>query len=345
MTTVERAANTSLMVRSRCLTKLALLCAVLCTAARGQTQLPPKGTAYVLPDGTIRVVGSAAMEGVIAKLNALFVQTHPGLRFKYESADNNGAIDALIFEATPFAPVGTVYGGSIAYSDIVKAAPFAVRVAHGSLNPQAKVSPLAVVVNPANPVSQLSVADVAAMFTKQVRARVLSTWGQAGMTGAAAAMAIETAGLPWSDHYASEDRAFGDDVFFRKFGGAAPVDTYQMFKTYADVVDYVAREPGAVGIVQLNKVTPAVKVVGLVEGQFGKARTGSADDVRSGHYPLDRYLYLHARAQNGKPLDPMVLEYLRMVLSPEGQSVIAKEGEDYLPLNAIEIAEEQAKFE
>jgi len=34
-----------------------------------------------------------------------------------------------------------------------------------------------------------------------------------------------------------------------------------------------------------------------------------------------------------------------MVLSPEGQSVIAKEGEDYLPLNAIEIAEEQAKFE
>jgi len=333
------------MVKFRWLAKLVLLCAALSMTARGQTELPARGTAYVLADGTIRIVGSAAMEGVIAKLNALFVQTHPGLRFKYESADDNGAIDALIFEATPFAPVGTVYGGGIAYSDIVKAAPFAVRVAHGSLNPRAQVSPLAVVVNPTNPVSQLSIADVAAMFTKQVRARVLSRWGQAGVSGAAGSMAIETAGLPWSDHYASEDRAFGDDVFFRKFGGAAPVDTYRMFKTYAEVVDYVAREPGAVGIVQLNKVTPAVKVVGLVEGQFGKARNGSAEDIRSGHYALDRYLYLQARAQNGKPLDPMVLEYLRMVLSAEGQSVIAKEGEDYLPLNAVEIAEEQAKFE
>lgn len=333
------------MVKFRCRVKLVLLCAALLMTAHGQTELPARGTAYVLADGTIRIVGSAAMEGVITKLNALFVQRHPELRFKYESADDNGAIDALIFEATPFAPVDTVYGGGIAYSDIVKAAPFAVRVAHASLNPRAKVSPLAVIVNPANPLNQLPVSSVAAMFTKQVRARVFSTWGQAGVTGAAAAMAIETAGLPWSDHYASEDRAFGDDVFFRKFGGAAPVDTYRMFKTYAEVVDYVAREPGAIGIVQLNKVTPGVKVVGLVDGQFGTARKGSAEDIESGHYALDRYLYIQARAQNGKPLDPMVLEYLRMVLSPEGQSVIAKEGEDYLPLNAMEIAEEQAKFE
>jgi phosphate transport system substrate-binding protein len=313
--------------------------------AGAQTIGPPKGAGYVLPDGTVRIVGSAATEGIIARLNELFAQTHPGLRFKYEGADNNGAMDALIFDATPFAPVGNVYGGSIAYSDIVKATPFSIRVAHGSLNPRAKVSPLAVIVNPANSLNQLSVTDVAAIFTKQMRARVFTKWGQVGLTGPAAAMTVEPAGLPWSDHYASEDRAFGDDVFFRKFGGAALVDTYRMFKTYAEVVDYVAREPWAIGIVQLNKVTPAVKVVGLVEGQFATARKGSVEDIRSGHYPLDRYLYIYARAQNGKPLDPLVQQYLRMALSPEGQRAIASEGEDYLPLSAIEIAEEQEKFE
>ena len=42
----------------------------------------------------------------------------------------------MIFDATPFAPTDSIYGGGIAYSDIVKATPFFVRVAHGSLKPE-----------------------------------------------------------------------------------------------------------------------------------------------------------------------------------------------------------------
>jgi phosphate transport system substrate-binding protein len=323
-----------------------LSCAGLCTVAIAQDVLTaPKGAGYVLPDGTIRIVGAASLEGVVGKLDALFVQSHPGLRFAYQKADNNGAIDALIFDATPFAPLSTVYGGGIAYSDIVKATPFAIRVAHGSLNPKAKVSPLAVIVNASNPVEKLTIAEVASVFSKPVRARVFTKWAQVGLKGEQAEILIEPAGLPWSDHYASEDRAFGDDVFFRKFGSAAPVDNYRMFKTYAEVVDFVSREHGAIGIVQLNKLSPGVKVVGLVDGPFGVARKGSAEEIRSGHYPLDRYLYVQARVQNEKPLDLVVREYLLMVLSPKGQAAIAAEGEGYLPLNAAELAEEQGKLE
>ncbi len=307
------------------------------------TSTRPPG--YMLPDGSVRIVGSAAMKGIVAKLDALFAQTHPGVRFKYEKADNNGAIDALIFDATPFAPVGTIYGGGIAYSDIVKAAPFAVRIAHASLDVQAKVSPLAVIVNPANPVDKLAMSDVASMFSKPMRARVFARWNQVGLTGPASERTIKPAGLPWSDHYASEDRTFGEDVFYRKFAGAPPVDNYRMFQTYAQIAEFVAHEPGAIGIIELNKVTPAVKVVGLVEGPFGRPRKGTAQEIRSGHYPLDRYVYINARVQNGKPLDPLVREYLQMVLSPEGQAAIAGEGEGYIPLNGTELAEEQGKFE
>jgi phosphate transport system substrate-binding protein len=323
---------------------IALFCCAISLAIAG-AQTSSKATGYTLPDGTIRVVGAASMEGVITKLNALFVEKHPGLRFKYEKADDNGAISALIFGATPFAPMGTVYGGGIAYSDIVKATPFFVRVAHGSLSPQAKVSPLAVIVNPANPMVRLAASDLASIFSKPLRARVFAKWGQVGVAGVAGEMTIEPAGLPWSDHYASEDRSFGDDVFLRRFGGTAPVDGYRMFKTYAEVVEYVAREPGGIGIVQLNKVTPGVNVLGLVDGPFGKERKGSAEEIRSGHYPLDRYLYLYARVQNGKKLEPMVKEYLQMALSPEGQAAIAGEGEGYIPLNSTEVAEEVGKFE
>jgi len=306
--------------------------------------LPRKGAGYVLPDGTIRIVGADALEGVISTLNALFMQLHPGVRLTYEKADNNGAIDALIFDATPFAPLGAVYGGGIAYSDIVKASPFAIRLAHGSLNPKAKVSPLAVIVNPSNPLDRIRMTDVASIFSKPVRARVFANWSQLALKGIPAEP-IEPAGLPWSDHYESEDHNFGEDVFFRKFGSAAPVDNYRMFKTYAEVVDFVSREPGAIGIVELNKVTPTVKVVGLVDGPFDTVRKASAEEIRSGHYPLDRYLYIQVRVQNGKPLDPLVRAYLMMSLSPKGQAAIAAESEGYLPLNTTELAEERGRFD
>ena len=195
------------------------------------------------------------------------------------------------------------------------------------------------------PLDRVAASDLASIFSKPVRARVLTKWSQVGAKGTAGDSTIEPAGLPWSDHYASEDRSFGDDLFFRKFGGTAPVDSYRMFRTYAEVVDFVAREPTAIGIVELNKVTPAVKVLGMVDGPFGKDHTGSAEDIRSGRYPLDRYLYLYARAQNGKPLPPMVKEYLQMALSPEGQAAIGAEGEGYLPLNSTEADEERSKLE
>ncbi|HZQ41916.1 MAG TPA: substrate-binding domain-containing protein [Acidobacteriaceae bacterium] len=315
------------------------------TATAEQPVAPAAGAGYVMPDGTIRVVGAASMQRVIEKLNAMFAEKHPGLHFRYAPADNNGAIDALIFDATPFAPDGTVYSGGIAYSDIVKAPPFAVRIAHGSLDPQAKISPLAVIVNASNPVQKLSVAQLASIFSKPARAPVFAKWSQLGVQGVGGNGVIEPGGLPWSDHYASEDRSFGDDVFYRSFGGAAPVDDYRMFETYAEVVDFVARERDAIGIVPINKISGGVKRVALVEGPLGIARTGTTDDIRSGHYPLDRYLYLYLRVQTNKPLDPLVREYVRMVLSPEGQAAITAEGEGYIPLDPMELAEEQSKFE
>jgi phosphate transport system substrate-binding protein len=310
-----------------------------------QSLAPKPGSGYVLRDGTVRIVGDAGMQRVIEALNVIFVAKHPGLKFRYEPADANGAISALIFDATAVAPIGSVYGGGIAYSDIVKAPPFSVRIAHGSLLPQAKISPLAVIVNPANPAKQLTLTQLASIFSKPARAPVYATWAQVGVKTAANTDLITPAGLPWSDHFASEDRTFGDEVFYRKFGGAPPVDDYSMFNTYAQVVRFVAHEPGAIGIVPINKVSAEVKTLAVPDGAFGIPREATTEEVKSGRYPLDRYLYLYLRVQTGKPLDPLVREYVEMVLSPDGQGAIAKEGEGYLPLSARELAEERNKFE
>jgi phosphate transport system substrate-binding protein len=72
---------------------------------------------------------------------------------------------------------------------------------------------------------------------------------------------------------------------------------------------------------------------------------GTREDVLSGRYPFDRFLYIYVRRFSGQPIDPFVKEYLSMVLSKEGQETIATDAKGYLPLNATELANELAKLD
>jgi phosphate transport system substrate-binding protein len=65
--------------------------------------------------------------------------------------------------------------------------------------------------------------------------------------------------------------------------------------------------------------------------------------VKSGKYPLNRFLYIYINKAPGKPLDPMVKEFVKLVLSKEGQEVVVKDG--YLPLPADIVKQELAKVE
>jgi len=315
------------------------------SAYQPQPVRPPAGSGYLLPDGTVRVIGSPDMVGVMAKLDALYTQTHPGTKIVYQTGNNDAAIYSLEFDATPLAPITTYFGGSLTYADIARGPALSIRIAHASLAPAAKVSPLAIIVNPANPIANLSLAKAASIFTQQMRQPVFATWAQAGIKTELGAQAIVPCGLPWSDHYASEDTAFAEDIFFRKFGGQPPVNTYRFFSTYDDVVRFVAQTPAAIGIVELNHVTTGVKVVGVTETPLGRPQTGTQEQIDAGHYPLDRFLYINLHVTSGKPLDAFVQEYMRLVLSPEGQQAIAGSGEGYMPLNAAELDAERAKLE
>ena len=65
--------------------------------------------------------------------------------------------------------------------------------------------------------------------------------------------------------------------------------------------------------------------------------------MTSGKYPLSRFLYIYVNKAPGKPLDPLVKEYMKLILSKEGQEVVVKDG--YLPLTAAIVAEELKKLE
>jgi len=330
---------------------VALTGAVLCAHSRSPT--PPEralersDAGYRLADGTIRIVGWDDLSGIFDKLNALYAKSHPGAKFVYVPGNLLAPQHSLIFGETAFAPIGMEFSSNLgsAYKALVKAPTYGVRIAHGAVGSTAKLSPLVFIVHPSNPIERLSPGQLLHIFTVGGRAPDIVLWKQVGVKGEPGEREIRSYGLPESDHYPSEDPGFGVYLFRDKWGLAHNAHNYQMQSTYADVVRMVSSDPAGIGITAANRVTPDVKVVGVTAGDWGHPMVGSRDEVLSGQYPFDRFLYVYVRRLPGQPLDPFVKDYLRMVLSKEGQEAIALDDKGYLPLNATELASELAKLE
>ncbi len=312
-----------------------------------QPASPPKDAGYLLADGTVQIVGWDDLSGIFERLNALYGKTHPGTKFKYVTGNLMSPQHSLIFGETAFAPIGMEFSSNLgsAYRALVKAPTFNVRIAHGAVDSNAKLSPFAFIVHKSNPVELLSAGQLLHIFTVGDRAPDIVFWKQVGVKGDLADKEIHSYGLPESDHYASEDVGFGVYLFRDKWGMNHNARNYQMQRTYAEVTRKVSEDPASIGITSLNRVTRDVKVVAVAGADWGKPMRGTREDVLSGRYPFDRFVYVYARRFSGQPIDPFVREYLRMVLSKEGQEAIASDSKGYLPLNGIELATELSKLE
>lgn len=310
---------------------------------------------YIQPDGSVQIMGYDDMDGMLNKLNALFIQTHPGFRFKMELKGNGTAIPGITYDASAFGPQGggatlvqllpyeKIYGGSKAEP----VAPMVVRVAHSSLNPAAKLSPLGLIVNVKNPIPSLTMEQVTGMFAFGSGKGDITGWSQLGVTGALAGKTIHPTGLSEDAYDRPEELGMGEFMTFRKMGGhpGFPFSPrYERMKRYADVVESVRSDPLAIGLVALNKVDASVRVVPMVSNDGTSLTTGSEADIVGGRYPYDRYLYIYVRRPLNEPFDPFVKEYLRMVLSKEGQAIIAQDSRGYLPLSRTEVTEELDKM-
>jgi phosphate transport system substrate-binding protein len=312
-----------------------------------QPASPPKDAGYVLADGTIQIVGWDDLAGMFANLNALYSRAHPGTKLAYVPGNLMAPQHSLIFGETAFAPMGMEFSSNLnsAYRPQVKAPTFAIRIAHGAVAGDAKLSPLAFIVHPSNPVERLSPGQLLHIFTVGGRAPDIVWWKQAGVKGPAGEREIRSYGLPESDHYPSEDLGFGVYLFRDKWGLAHNARNYQMQQTYADVTKRVSEDPAGIGITTVNRVTPGVKVLGITPGEWGTLMRGSKEDVQSGRYPYDRFVYVYVRRLPGQPVDPFVKEFLTMALSKEGQEAIAADAKGYVPLNPAEISAELAKLD
>ena len=282
-----------------------------------ESAMLPAGARYLTPDGAIAVIGYNDMTEMLEALNARFAATHPGFKFALTLQGTRTAPPALAQGTSAFAPMGAEFSPSelADYRAATGGDPLLIRVAHCSLNPKALSGPLAVLVHRDNPLASLTLAEVADIFSGR-QSRGLHPVGLAPET--ALGLFMRRAGM-------------GGEGFGADFKG---------FAQSRDVVTAVAADPQAIGFAAAMRSVPGVKMLALARAS-GVPVEPTEDSIRAGTYPLDRFLLIYARL----PLEPWVREYLRFVLSGEGQELIARDTLGYLPLNAAESAAERAKLQ
>ena len=291
---------------------------------------PYKKTSGV--SGNLSSVGSDTMNNLMTYWGEGFQKQYPNVKIQIEGKGSSTAPPALISGTAQLGPMSRAMKQA-EIDDFEKAFGYKPTVIKTS------VDGLAVFVNKDNPLKELTLPQVDAIFSKSRNGGApaeITTWGQLGLKG-------EWANRPIS-----------------LYGRNSASGTYGYFKEHAlfkgDYKDTVKEQPGSAAVVQgvtsdkfamgysgVGYKTSGVKALRLATKDGEPAVSDDAENVLAGRYPLARFLYVYVNKAPNKPLDPLVQQFLVYVLSQEGQQLVLKDG--YFPLPAALVGQESQKLQ
>ena len=281
--------------------------------------------------GSLGSVGSDTMNNMMTLWAETFRKAYPSVKIQVEGKGSSTAPPALIAGTAQFGPMSR----QMRSSEIDQ---FETRYGYKPVELKTAYDGLAVYVNKDNPIERLTLAQLEAIFGKSRKRGYkadLRTWGQLGLTG-------DWANRPISMY--GRNSASGTYGFFREhvLQNGDYKTTVKEQPGSASVVQGVTEDRFGIGYSGIGYRTSGVKAVALAETEKGPFSDGSYEDVQSGKYPLWRFLYVYVNKAPGKPLDPLVGEFLKLIYSREGQEVVVKDG--YMPLSAAQAQAELAKI-
>jgi phosphate transport system substrate-binding protein len=301
-------------------------------ASAQAVQVDPSVPAYQKASGVsgnINSVGSDTMNNMMALWAETFRKAYPNVKIQIEGKGSGTAPPALIAGTSQFGPMSR----PMKASEIDQ---FEAKYGYKPTQIRTSYDALAVYVNKDNPLEKLTLAQADSVFSKTRRrgGKDVKTWGDLGLTG-------DWAGRPVSIY--GRNSASGTYGFFKEhvMQSGDYRDTVKEQPGSASVVQGVTEDRFGIGYSGIGYRTSGVKVLKLADK--GDFFDGSYANVTSGKYPLSRFLYIYVNKAPGKALDPLVKEYLKLILSKDGQEVVVKDG--YLPLNAALVQEELKKVE
>jgi len=191
---------------------------------------------------------------------------------------------------------------------------------------------LAVYVHKDNPIQGLTMAQVDAIFssTRRWGHADIRTWGEAGLKDPA------WANLPISLY--GRNSVSGTYAFFKEHALSKGdfKDTVKEQPGSAGVIHGVANDRAAIGYSGIGYRTADVRAIPLAKSADGAFVEPTFENALKGEYPLARSLYIYVNKKPNEPLPPLVAEFLRFVLSKQGQEIVVKDGFGPLPAKIVE---------
>jgi phosphate transport system substrate-binding protein len=280
--------------------------------------------------GSITSVGSDTMNNMMTLWAEAFTRHYPNVKVQVEGKGSSTAPAALIAGTAQFGPMSR----AMRPTEIDQ---FEAKYGYKPTQIRTSYDALAVYVNKDNPLEKATLAQVDAMFSKTRKrgGKAINTWGDAGLTGDWAARPVSVYG---------RNSASGTYGFFKehtlKNGDYKP--TVKEQPGSASVVQGVTEDRFGVGYSGIGYRTSGVRALPLSTDGTTYS-DGNYADVTSGKYPLARFLYIYINKAPNKAADPVVAEFVRFLLSKEGQEVVVKDG--YLPLTPEIVKQEIAKIQ
>ncbi len=278
--------------------------------------------------GNLSSVGSDSLANLMTLWAEEFKKNYPNVNIQIQAAGSSTAPPAMTEGTANMGPMSRPMKDSEiqAFEEKYGYKPTAVPVA---------IDALAVFVHKDNPIKSLSIEQVDAIFSSTRLCggdKDIKTWGDVGLTG-------EWANKP-----------------MQLFGRNSVSGTYGYFKEEAlckgDFKSNVNEQPGSASVVQsisstLNAIgysgigyrTSSVRAVPLSK-KGGEAFEANEENALAGKFPLSRFFYVYVNKAPNQPLSPLDAEFVKLMLSKQGQEVVMKDG--YIPLPA-KVAEKAMK--
>jgi phosphate transport system substrate-binding protein len=313
--------------------------------------------------GTIRMWGSNYIaDGNLGKYwEDAFHKFHPQVKFDYHLKTTIAAVPSLVFGVSDIG-VGRkiTFAELLMFQRYTNRDPLEITIATGSYDVPGWQPGFGIVVHKDNPIAELSMEQLDGIFGSERLGgwegtswhpeyargpeKNIRTWGQAGLNGTWADKPINVYGLNLRYHQATE---ISDALLKGSDKWNEHLRIYANFvapdgKLGRGLNDDLKKDPyGIAYIAAPVKLPPELKVLKLSRTSGGPAVEYTIDSLRDRTYPMFDEIFAYADAEPGKPLDPKVKEYLRFIVSREGQTEVMKDGK-YLPLTA-EVARAQLK--
>jgi phosphate transport system substrate-binding protein len=272
--------------------------------------------------GNLKSIGSDTMNNLAAYWAEGFRKFYPNVQIEIEGKGSTTAPPALISGTAQFGPMSRPMKQAEmdAFEKVFGYKPTGLPTS---------IDMLAVYVHKDNPIKSLTLQQVDAIFSKTRKGgygKDIRTWGDLGLEGAWANMPVSIYG---------RNSASGTYGFFKEHVllNGDYKDAVKEQPGSSSVVQGVASDKYAIGYSGIGYKTADVRAVPLAKDARSKAIEAIPANAYKGEYPLARLLYIYVNYKPNSELDPLRREFIKYVLSHEGQDDVVKDG--YYPITAV----------